>query len=679
MVSYLSVFIAMVPRSEWSRLFRPGRAEPLLVAALLVVWWCVAVASTLQKSCTSDEFFHMIGGTSYWWLNDYRLQPENGNLPQRWCAIPLVLAGWPLPSFEHPGWSVSNMVGLSRAYLFETGNPSWWMIISARCFAATWGVLVGLLVYCWSRELFGPEGAWLSLAFCLADTTLLANAPLATSDTCAAFFFGWSTLAIWRMLQLPSLKTAIVTALAVAGLFVAKFSAPVEIPVGMILLAIRSCYGPEWEVSWRGQPRRVSTYAGLATVGACLVLVGLVAWLIVWLSFGCRYEAMNIQAAPAGLFCRWRTLNGVSNAVGGLKGQLLASLGEHHILPEGYLYGMTYVLKTLSRTSFFCGDYSSDGWSTYFPFTFLVKTPLPTLAGLFLLPVLAVRWVQKSSVAAGERAWYPLTPLFTLLAVYWAASVTTTLNIGHRHLLPIYPVIFVLLGSLPALTRARPRLRWLPWALAACTGLVSLWTFPNYLAFFNGIVSRDKAWHYLVDSNLDWGQEHYTLESFVARERHQYGDTQPIYGCIFDSSPMASMQPALTLLPTAFENVPLPPLTPGTYCISATHLQGIYLPLWGPWRKSWEEKYQDHKRAVALLTPLSEEDRQKTCGITPDVFVQIGKEFQVLEYHRFLAQLREREPDEVLNGAILIYRLDPATFDALLTAGPPAQAARFIE
>jgi len=673
------IVVIMPPRSGWAPLVGHRRAESWLVAVAIAAWWCVAVGSTLPKSGTSDEFFHMVGGASYWQLNDYRLQPENGNLPQRWCAIPLVLAGWPLPSFEHPGWADSNMITLSHAYLFETGNPSWLMFVWARSFAALWGVLVSLLVYRWSRELFGPEGAWLSLAFCLADTTLLANAPLATSDTCAAFFFGWSTLAIWRMLQLPSFSTAIGAALAVAGLFVAKYSAPLEIPVGMILLAIRSRYGPEWQVSFRGQSRRVSTGAGLAAVGACLAVVGFTAWLVVWLSFGCRFEAMNTQAVPSGGLYRWGTLNDASQAVGGLKGHLLAFLGEYHVLPEGYVYGMAYVLSSLWRQSFFCGDYSIDGWWSYFPFTFLVKTPLPTLAGLLLLPVLAVRWVQTRSPASGERAWYPLAPLFTLLAVYWAASVTTTLNIGHRHLLPIYPVIFVLLGSLPALTRERPGLRWLPWALAACTALASLWTFPNYLAFFNGIVGRDEAWHYLVDSNLDWGQEHSTLESFVDRERRDYGDDHPIYGCLFDSSPMESMQPALTLLPTAFMDVPLPPLKPGTYCISATHLQGIYLRLWGPWRASLEERYGDRKRALALLTPLSEEERQTVHGITPDVFVQIGKEFQLLEYHRFIAQLREREPDDVLNGAILIYRLDPATFDALLAAGPPAQASRFVE
>jgi hypothetical protein len=553
------------------------------------------------------------------------------------------------------------------------------MLLLARSFAAVWGVLVALLVYVWSRALFGPKGAWLSLAFCLTDTTLLANAPLATSDACAAFFFGGSTLAIWRMLQLPSPASVSVAALAVAGLFVAKLSAPLEIPVGIILLAIRSWFGPPWEVSWGGQKRSVSAGVGLATLGACVVLVGLAAWLAVWIVFGFRYESMNPQAVPAGVLARWGTLAESTRELGGGKGRLLAFLGEHHVLPEAYLYGMSFVLNMLLRQSFFCGDYSIDGWWSYFPFTFLVKTPLPTLAGLFLLPLLAVRWMQKSSMGSGERAWYPLTPLFILLAVYWAASVTTTLNIGHRHMLPIYPVIFVLLGSLPALTRERPGLRRLPWALAACSCLVSLWAFPNYLAFFNGIVRQDEAWHYLIDSNLDWGQEHSTVASFMARERRTYGDQHPIYGCLFGPTPMQSLGAAPMLLPTAFDDVPLPPLGPGTYCVSATHLQGIYVPMWGPWRASWEERFQDRSRALALLTPLSPEERQKSYGVPPEMFERIGEEFHMLEYHRLLAQLREREPDEVLNGAILIYRLDRATCDALLAAGPPAQMGRFAE
>jgi hypothetical protein len=668
----------MLPILAFRRIPWCRHTESLLLAALLVVWWCVAVVSTLGKSATSDEFFHIIGGSSYWLLNDYRLQPENGNLPQRWCTIPLVLAGWPLPSVEHPGWSKSDMGGLSRAYLFETGNPSRRMLLLARSFAAFWGVLVALLVFFWSRKIFGAEGAWLSLAFCLSDTTLLANAPLATSDTCAAFFFGCSTLAIWKMLQLPSPVSAGLAALAVAGLFLAKFSAPLEIVVGLTMLAIRCRRGPEWRVSWGGGQRCVSAGAGVVAVGAYLVAIGLVAWLAVWLSFGFRYEAMNPRTVPVGILNVWGSLDVATTTLGGLQGRLLAFLGEHHVLPEAYLYGMSHVLMTMLRQSFLCGDYSVVGWWSYFPFTFLVKTSLPTLAAILLLPVLVVHRMYSGSASRYGRTSYQLTPVLTLLAVYWAASVTTTLNIGHRHLLPVYPVAFVMLGALPELSRTRIGLPRLPWLLAVGSCLVSLWAFPNYLAFFNGIVSQDEAWHFLIDSNLDWGQEHYTLESFVESERKRYGSQHSIYGCLFDSTPQGSSEGAVSLLPTAFNAESLPPLKPGTYCISATHLQGIYLRLWGPWTGKREERFQDRTRALALFGPLSPEERQTRYGIAPEFYERIVEDLHSLEYHRFLAQLRERDPDVVLKGAILVYRLDPPTFQSLMNAGPPAQAARFL-
>jgi hypothetical protein len=124
---------------------------------------------------------------------------------------------------------------------------------------------------------------------------------------------------------------------------------------------------------------------------------------------------------------------------------------------------------------------------------------------------------------------------------------------------------------------------------------------------------------------------------------------------------------------------PLPSLGPGTYCVSATHLQGIYLPMWGPWRTSWEERFQDRRQAMDLLTPLSPEDRQNSYGVGPEMFERIGADFHMLEYHRLIAQLREREPDAVLEGAILVYRLDPSTFQSLLQAGPPAQTTLFVE
>jgi len=665
------------------QLFRHRHAEPLLVAAVLGLWLCLAVGSTLGKSATFDEPLHIVGGMIYWQLTDYRLQPENPKLPQRWAAIPLAAAGWPLPSSDHPGWETSDMVTLSRAYFFESGNPSRLMLALARSFSAVWGVLVALVVYRWSRHLFGPVGAWLSLAFCLFDPTLLANAPLATSDVCAAFFFTWSTLAIWRMLELPSAARAIVAALAVAGLFLAKFSAPLEIWVGVILLAIRSGFGPKWEVAWVGKRRSVSTAGGLAAVVGCLAVICLTVWLIIWLAYGFRFEAISPTGAAEPPIGSFASLREAVEAVGGIKGRLLWFVGEHRLLPEAYIYGLACVLTTMLRQAFFCGGYGVAGWKLYFPFTFLVKTPLPALAALMFVLILALwrmPWLIRPEVDRGLRraAWYPVTPVLVLLGVYWATSCLAPINIGHRHIMPVYPATFVLLGALPGLCEQRARLRGLAWVLAAWAGLTCVWSFPNYLAFFNGIIGRDEAWHFVVDSNLDWGQEHYTLEDFVVAERSHRGPEYRIYGCLFDVTPQGSGDATVTLLPTLFNDAKLPPLGPGTYCISATHLQGIYLHIWGPWTERREELFQDRSRAMALWSPLAPEERQKQYGIAPDLYDRIVQEFQILRYHRLLAQLRERPPDVVLNGAILVYRLDSQTLDSLLRGDPPAQASRFL-
>ena len=38
----------------------------------------------------------------------------------------------------------------------------------------------------------------------------------------------------------------------------------------------------------------------------------------------------------------------------------------------------------------------------------------------------------------------------SFLAVYWATAMTSNINIGHRHILPTYPVMYILAGSAAA-------------------------------------------------------------------------------------------------------------------------------------------------------------------------------------------------------------------------------------
>ena len=76
---------------------RPRLLPPVvvttLVTLLLTLHWWLGVSATREICTTSDELPHLTGGFSYWRFNDYRLHPENGNLPQRLAALPWVSGG----------------------------------------------------------------------------------------------------------------------------------------------------------------------------------------------------------------------------------------------------------------------------------------------------------------------------------------------------------------------------------------------------------------------------------------------------------------------------------------------------------------------------------------------------------------------------------------------------------
>jgi hypothetical protein len=94
------------------------------------------------------------------------------------------------------------------------------------------------------------------------------------------------------------------------------------------------------------------------------------------------------------------------------------------------------------------------------------------------------------------------------------------LNIGHRHILPIYPVLIVMISSLvPWAVRQRIFVKGGLAVMAGWLFVSSVGTFPHYLAYFNELVGGpENGYKYLVDSNLDWGQDLKGLKRYL--ERH---------------------------------------------------------------------------------------------------------------------------------------------------------------
>jgi hypothetical protein len=397
--------------------------------------------------------------------------------------------------------------------------------------------------------------------------------------------------------------------------------------------------------------------------------------------------------------------------------RLVAFARDRRLLPEPYLYGLAYTYrKSLYRSAFLIGRYSTTGWRWYFPLAFLLKTPLPTLllltAGLAAL-VRGRRWGAERPRSGGavgrqaaerqeETAARPArrqevvvaetikaggggegmkaggggagrspgdgllaAGLISFAAVYAAAAVASRLDIGQRHLLPLYPAVFVGAGAAAAWLREGGRL---PRLAIAALGLWllggTLLAFPGYLGYFNELAGGARRGHlYLSDSNVDWGQDLLRLAAWARRHPRE-----PIRLAQFGPVPMPrGFSPGILLDGPPGE--PLAPLDAGTYAASATELAGVYHPLVrdGSWR---------HAELRALYLRLTQ--AEAAGRLAPASAAANG--FDLLRRLRLLNALRHRPADERIGTSLFLFRLGEAELRALtrlpdrLDVGIAAQA-----
>lgn len=650
---------------------------PLAVAALLALHAALALSAVAGKSVTHDEILHVTGGASYWKLHDYRLHPENGILPQRWAAIPAVAQGAPLPALtDNRYWKSSESAVIGHQFFYETGHDHFPMLMAGRAMIVVFSVALGALIFAWSRRLFGLPGAFVSLILFAFCPNFLAHGALATSDVCMVFFFCASVGAWWRHLRDERIRSWVLSAVVFGFACVAKFSAVLLLPMMVILAAVRA-----FQAAPLGLLGRRWSTGGEKFGAAALSALGhgLVAAVIIWAFYGFRYSAFNGALPPADHFVRpWEVLD----LHLGVMGKVIRSLAAVRALPEAFLYGFAYVVESAQmRSAFLNGEYSTTGWVSFFPWAFALKSTLPVLAVCVALPVIAWRaWrVAPRTFRAGL---YRAAPLAALFVVYWISSLTTNLNIGHRHLLPIYPVLFIAAGALGRwLTAATPALAAGVVALLAAQGAEAARIAPHYLAYFNALGGGPENGHrHLVDSSLDWGQDLPGLQRWLA----QNAGTTPTYLSYFGTGEPTYYGIRARRLP--FVNgfkIPQPyvPLEPGLYCVSATMLEHVYSPFRGPWTLEWEAEYQRLRALEPLFHTYENEPARRAeleRNAPPEQWRRGIVRHDLLRFARLCYFLRVRAPEASIGHSIFIYRLTAEEISQA-TAGSLDDWRRLIE
>lgn len=664
----------------------------LLVAAALALYYVMAVSVSPRLGVTADEVVHVTGGYSYWKFNDYRLHPENGTLPMRAATLPLLAMDLRFPALEdNADWQRSQVNTLGDQFFFGLGNPLERMLLAGRAVIALFGVFTVWLTWRWARGLFGATAGWIALALAVFCPAMLAHGGLITSDMAAtACMLGALTLA-WRLLHRVTPLRIAGTALACGLTFLSKMSGVLIVPLLGALWAIRvwrgaplvvECGGVRW---LRGRARvAAGSFATLAAVGAGSLVV-------LWAGYSFRFEGFNApRTAADSYFFSWDTIldrapvprpadTSLDQLLHGQRPveptgmtDLVNWLREHRVLPEAYLFGFAHTYKFARyRPAFFLGEYRTTGWRTFFPVTFVLKTPLPALL-LGVAGLAALLWHSRASqrrAASVRHAWlYRATPLVVFFVVYWIMAIRMNLNIGHRHILPTYPVFYVFAAAAACWLVAGPR-RLIGAALAlaiAAHAAESITVRPFYLSYFQPLAGGvERGYRYLVDSSYDWGQGLPDLAAWLERKRAR-GDTAPVFLTYFGAdSPRARQLDVIRFGDEWNDRGPRDfpaPLRGGWFVIGATHFQRAYLPTRGTWTERHEATYQELLRRAGAAAA----DTQPRPPAVQRELVQNLMDLELMQFGRLCHVLRDRPPLEIVGGSLLVFNLSDVEVRAAL-------------
>lgn len=639
-----------------------------ILVALLHAFMAVTAVNT--KSPTFDEPQHLAAGYSFWATNDYRLDPENGNLPARWAALPLLLGDTKFVPSNHPTWQYGDEGRTAHQFLYELGNDADRVIADGRMMMSIFGIALCLLIYRIAREFFGVLGGLLAETVAAFDPNFLAHSALVTSDVAAAFFFTATVWSSWRVAQKISATRLVIAALTLSGLFLTKFSAPIVLPV-VGLMSILQIFSRRGSALRFGRFRIAFTdkRKKAVAISASWLVLGVTVFFAIWLSFSFRYSAwLDDSTKHEGTSWHWSYL--LENR--GAFEKTIEFCGEHHLLPEAYLYGLAYVHKhEVDRPAFLDNQWSVAGFRSFFPLAFLYKTPLPLVGVLALAAFALIRNRQRWKLHA------LFNPLFAFALFYAALAITSQLNIGHRHLLPIYPALFVACGAAVILLRDNLR----PIVAAALMILLirevgeSLAIRPNYLAYFNQIAGGPaRGYQHLVESSLDWGQDLPGLKTWIDNHKSSV-EGKPLFLAYFGSADSRYYGiEAKTVSDNPLSQTRLfVRLSGGIYCVSATTLQSVYTDAIGPWCVAYEQAYQN-----ALAASRTPHDLELTSGRVSLIanenaipFAENGKALEQLQVARLCAYLRHHTPLAQIGYSIFVFDLNQDEIEQALYARPP--------
>jgi hypothetical protein len=461
------------------------RSSRILVPLLMLIYLAQCAWFIRTQSFTNDEPEHLVAGLEAWRFGEFKHWHDQPPLGRLLFTLPLLNTDWKYDLIEdqvHP----------------VTPAPEVWLYRS-RPVNVLLGVALLLLLWGTARGLFSEAAANFVLALAVLSPDLIAHFSLATIDGVGCLFIFACAAQSLHYRRNPSRIQAAILGLLLGAMLLAKFNSPplFALALGMVFFLRRGEGGERLRGFRWGRTAMVFLIACMVVWTGYFFHVSKVTFAdqMVTIHFAgytklLQYEMPTLKT-PITIFlpaCEWLT---------GL-GQVVV----HNI--EGH-------------RSFLLGQYSATGFRLYFPLAMLLKWPLIVL---LLGAAGAVLALSRRSPTRRDLFLLSLFP-----AVYLAFAITAQIDIGIRHMLPVYPFLLLFTGAVWEWARGW---RWNPRWTKAVFGVLLLAQAadiaryaPDYLSYFTVLVRPAETWKLLSDSNTDWGQGMVALRQFQAEHPNE--------------------------------------------------------------------------------------------------------------------------------------------------------------
>lgn len=507
--------------------------KAIAVSFLLLVFLLQSVYALLTNNLVIDEPAYITVGYYFAKYADTHMVVLHPPLTFLLAGTPLLFTKISMP-YDYEKCTDVGFYQCSQDFFFESGNDAEKIGLLARIPFLALSVMLGLLLFIFTEKIYGIKPAFAALALYSFSPTILAYNTIIFTDFLVAFFIFSTMYLLWRLLKNYSKKLLFLTGISFGLAMASKFTAIFLVPIFIAIFAAHSFSKKDRKIFLK---KCLKQFLWIAAIGFIVL-----------------YSSYFFNSGTIAGSIPKRYADSMQSAIDGFgKDSIKYKISDYLVndfkmpMPQ-YIAGFAgqYEVESSKRKQGYLNSeiYYGGKWY-YFPEVMLIKNPIPLLVLLAAGIYISIMQFRKNT----------LDELFILLPILFFAGpfILANFNLGLRHVLPIFPFIFMLSSRVvnTKLYNSKFWLKLFVLALFAWYIMSPLLIMPHYAAYFNEFVGGSKNGHkYLVSSNLDMGQDlkglrDYMKENNIKKIKLAYhGAFDPSYYNIsYDPLPMESYIP----------------------------------------------------------------------------------------------------------------------------------------